>query len=126
MKTERRKIDEIIPDPRDHALTTFDRPIHPIKLVDDKDKMGSWLKYGQVERLEEQYHWLESKKLLSSDPVLKIMEVQLIVLLRVPRSTHVSQSNMLEAIRGLMQLLQDAGFAAGSFNANAILERDLE
>ena len=33
---------------------------------------------------------------------------------------------MLDAIRGLMQLLQDAEFSAGSFDANAILERDLD
>ena len=44
------------PDSRDHALTTFDRPIYPIMLVEDEDKMGSWMEDWQVQRLEEQYH----------------------------------------------------------------------
>ena len=33
---------------------------------------------------------------------------------------------MLDAIRGLMQLSQDAKFASGSFDANALLKRDLD
>ena len=31
---------------------------------------------------------------------------------------------MLDAIHGIMHLLQYAGFAAGSFDANALMERD--
>ena len=64
--------------------------------------------------------------MLFSDPALKIMEAQLIGSLRVPRSTHVSHPNMLDAIRGLIQLLQDVGFAAESFDENALLESDLD
>ena len=54
------------------------------------------------------------------------MEAQLIGLLRLPKYTHVSHPNMLDAIRGLMQLLHNAVFASGSFDAHAILERDLD
>lgn len=84
--------------------------------------MKGWLEDWQ---LEKEYYWNEFRKLLSGDRVLMIVRAQLIGPSRVPRSTHVSHSNISDAIRNLMQLLQDAGFTAGSFEAHAILERDL-
>ena len=54
------------------------------------------------------------------------MKAPLVASLRAPRFTHVSHPKILDGIRGLMQLLQDAGFASRSFDANDILERDLD
>ena len=46
--------------------------------------------------------------------------------LRGPVSAPVQTSNQLEAIRRLMELLQSAGFAAGAFDAQVLLECDLD
>ena len=51
--------------------------------MEDEEKMTGWLEDGQVELLEKEYHWKQLKKLLSSDPVLKILKVQLIGPLRM-------------------------------------------
>ena len=62
--------------------------------------------------------------MLSSDPALKIMKPKLIGSLRGPISAPIQTSNLLDAIRRLMELLQSAGFAAGDFDAQTLLECD--
>ena len=94
--------------------------------MEDEEKMTGWLEDGQVELLEKEYHWKQLKKLLSSDPVLKILKARLIGPLRVPSSVHIPHANRLDAIRNLTQLLQDAGITAGSFDAQILLEFDFD
>ena len=59
---------------------------------------------------------------MSSDPVLRILKPTLIGSLTVPVSSPVTPSNQLEAIRSLMKLLEDAGYIAGSFDAQLLME----
>ena len=84
----------------------------------EKEEKGSW----QLDQLEQCFYWKELKKLLSSDPVLKILKPTLIGSLTGPVSAPVTPSNQLEAIRSLMKLLEDAGYIAGSFDAQLLLE----
>ena len=51
--------------------------------MEDEEKMVDWSEHWQMELLEKSYHRKELKKLLSSDPVLKILKVQLIGPLRM-------------------------------------------
>ena len=44
----------------------------------------------------------------------------------MPTSTHVPPANYLDAICSLMQLVQDAGFIAGSIDAQTILECEVD
>ena len=66
------------------------------------------------------------KKLLSSDPVLKILKVQLIFPLQMLTSTHVPPAKYLDAICSLMQLVQDARFIAIYIDAQTLLECDVD
>lgn len=52
--------------------------------------------------------------------MLKILKLTLIGLLRGPVSAPVPASDKLEAIRRITQLLREAGFAPGIFDAHAV------
>ena len=77
-----------------------------------------------MEELERCFHQKELKTLLSSDPVLKILKPKLIGLLQGPVSAPVETPNQLEAIRRLLKLLKEAGFTAGAFDAQILLDCD--
>ena len=64
----------------------------------------------------------EPKKLLSSDPVLKTIKPKLTGSLRGPITAPKPTPNVLEALRSLINLLTEAGFTAGTFNAKTLLE----
>ena len=51
--------------------------------------------------------------MLPSDPILKPLSPKLLVSLHKPVSAIATTENKLEAIRRLIQLLQEAGFTAG-------------
>ena len=63
---------------------------------------------------------------MSSDPVLKILKVQLIFPLQMLTSTHVPPAKYLDAICSLMQLVQDARFIAIYIDAQTLLECDVD
>ena len=63
---------------------------------------------------------------MSSDPVLKILKVQLIFPLQMLTSTHVPPAKYLDAICSLMQLVQDARFIAIYIDAQTILECEVD
>ena len=69
-----------------------------------------------------EYHLKELKKLLSSDPVLKTIKTRLTGSLRGPISAPKPTRNVLEALRRPINLLKEAGFTAGTFNAQTLLE----
>ena len=62
------------------------------------------------------------KKLLSGDPVLKTIKPKLTGSLRGPIAACKPTPNVLEALRRLINLLTEAGFTSGTFNAQALLE----
>uniref|UniRef100_A0AAV1TIP1 Uncharacterized protein n=1 Tax=Peronospora matthiolae TaxID=2874970 RepID=A0AAV1TIP1_9STRA len=49
VKMERMKKEEVRPNPRDHALTTLNRQICPIKMVDYENEIKGWLEDWQVD-----------------------------------------------------------------------------
>ncbi|CAI5729121.1 unnamed protein product [Peronospora effusa] len=86
----------------------------------EEDKTGGWL----LDQIEWCFHWKALKDLLSSDPVLMILKPKLIGSLRRPISAPIPTPNQLEAIRRLMELLQNDGFTTGAFDAKVLLECD--
>ena len=88
------------------------------KSVDREVKFEDW----QFDDLSREYHLKELKKLLSSDPVLKTIKPKLTGSLRGPITAPKPTPNMLEALRRLINLLTEAGFMAGTFNAQTLLE----
>ena len=75
----------------------------------------------QTDQLETNFYGNELRKLLSSDPLLKILKTKLIRLPRGPVSAPMETSNQLEAILRLMKQL-DAEFSAEDFNTQTLLE----
>ena len=68
------------------------------------------------------YHSQELKRLLSSDPVIKSIKLKMTGSLRGPITAPKPTPNVLEALRRLISLLTEAGFTAGTFNAQTLLE----
>ena len=77
-----------------------------------------------MEELERCFHQRELNALLIRDPVLKILKPKLIGSLQGPVTAPIETTNQLEAIRRIMKLLQEAGFIAGEFDAQKLLECD--
>ena len=75
-----------------------------------------------MEELERCFHQRELNALLIRDPVLKILKPKLIGSLQGPVTAPIETTNQLEAIRHVMKLLQEAGFIAGEFDAQKLLE----
>ena len=63
----------------------------------------------------------ELKNLLSTDPVLKTIKPKMTGSLCRPISAPKPTPNVLEALRRLINLLTEAGFTAGTFNAQTLL-----
>ena len=113
MKTPRSDRDVQVKKPED-------RSVQEKGLVDH----GLKTERSNMEELERCFHQKELKMLLSGDPVLKIIEPKLIGSLQGPVSAPTKTPNQLEAIRRLMNLLKEAGFTAGAFDAQKLLECD--
>uniref|UniRef100_A0AAV1TUP4 Uncharacterized protein n=1 Tax=Peronospora matthiolae TaxID=2874970 RepID=A0AAV1TUP4_9STRA len=64
------------------------------------------------------------KNLLSSDFLQRILNPKLIEETQGPISRPKVATNAVEGISAIIQLLQDAGYVAGAFDANELLERD--
>ena len=77
-----------------------------------------------MEELERCFRQRELNPLLLCDPVLKILKPKLIGSLQGPVTAPIETTNQLEAIRRVMKLLQEAGFIAGEFDAQKLLECD--
>ena len=88
------------------------------KSVDLEVKFEDW----RFDDLSREYPLQKLKKLLSSDPVLKTIKPKLTGSLRGPISAPKPTPNVLEALRRLIKLLTEAGFTAGTFNAQTLLE----
>ena len=59
-----------------------------------------------MDLLTEDYHWKIFKTLLSSEPVLQILKLNLIGKIQGPISAPATESNTLEGINGIIQLLR--------------------
>ena len=64
------------------------------------------------------------KNLLSSDPVLHVLNPKLIDEIQGTVSTPASASNMLKGMYGIMQLFHEAGFVADIFDVIKMLKYD--
>uniref|UniRef100_A0AAV1VM22 Uncharacterized protein n=1 Tax=Peronospora matthiolae TaxID=2874970 RepID=A0AAV1VM22_9STRA len=64
--------------------------------------------------------------LLSTEPVLTILEPELIEPLRGPTSTPPAATSKVEAVQRLIQLLYGAGFVPGEFDAQVLRDCDLD
>ena len=89
-----------------------------LKSLDREVKFEDW-RFNEISR---GYHLKELKKLMSIDPVLKTIKPKLTGVLRGMISAHKPTINVLEALRSLINLLTEAGFTAGTFNAQTLLE----
>ena len=86
--------------------------------MDREVKFEDW----QFDDLSRENHLKELKNLLSSDPVLKKIKPKLTVSLRGPITAPKPTPNVLEALRRPINLLTEARFTAGTFNAQTLLE----
>ena len=76
----------------------------------------------QLDQMAEIYHWRTHKQCLSSDIVLRILNPKMIGTIQGLISTPVIASNTLNGIIGIIQLLNEAGFVAGTFDARELLD----
>uniref|UniRef100_A0AAV1VEF5 Uncharacterized protein n=1 Tax=Peronospora matthiolae TaxID=2874970 RepID=A0AAV1VEF5_9STRA len=78
----------------------------------------------QLDQMAQGFHWKALKILLSSDPVLRILNPKLIGDIQGPISRSKVATNAVEGISAIIQLLEDAGYVAGEFDTNELLECD--
>ena len=91
------------------------------RVAEDEIKKGTW----QIDQLQRRLYWTQLQNLLRKDPVLKILKPELIRPLRGPATEPKVSTDKLEAIQRLIQLLQEAGFVPGAFDAQVLLDCDL-
>ena len=102
----------------DHRDRATRLAIRPIKFVEDEGKMEGW----QLDQMAEMYHWRTLKQCLSSDPVLRILKPKMIGTIQGPISAPTIVSNKLDGINRITQLLNEAGFVAGTFDTRGLLD----
>ena len=68
------------------------------------------------------YHWRTLKIFLSNDPVLWILKHKMIGTIQGPISAPVIASSTLDGINEIIQLLNEAGFIAGTSDAVELLD----
>ena len=78
----------------------------------------------QLDQLAQGYHWKALRNLLSSDPVLQILNPKLIGEIQSPISPLTVTTNPLDGINAIIQLPHDAEYVAEVFDANKLLECD--
>jgi len=74
------------------------------------------------ERVEWECHWSRLKEFLRTNPVFKILQPKLIGTLQAPRSLPIRVSTQIDSIRMIIQLLKEAGFVPGVFEAADLLQ----
>ncbi|CAH0481805.1 unnamed protein product [Peronospora belbahrii] len=95
---------------------------HPFNFVNDGDlyQAEGW----QMDQTAYEFDWNELNALLLNDPVLMIMKPKADQTVERSSITPTPMTSTLNEIRQLMQLLQVAGFTAGSFEAHRLLDCD--
>ena len=86
--------------------------------MDDNIKMERW----QLEQMAMEYHRKALERLLSRDPVLQIRKPKRIGEVQGPKLPTRMITNPMNGIIAIIQLLHDAGYVAGVFVANKLLE----
>ena len=79
-----------------------------------------------MDRLQHRFHWTQLQTLLSTDPVLTILEPELIGRIRGPAIAPQAVTIKMGAVQSLIELLQGAGFVLGAFDVQVLLECDLD
>ena len=85
--------------------------------MDLEVKFEDW-RFDEVRR---EYHFKLLKKQLSSGRVLKTIKTKLTGSLRGPITAPKQTPNVLESLRRRINLLMEAVFTAGTFNAQTLL-----
>jgi hypothetical protein len=77
-------------------------------------------------QLEIAYRRTELKDFLHDNPVLRIMQLELIGSLTGPVQAPSSTTNKLDAAMDLLRLLEEVGFTAGAFDADDLFRLELD
>ncbi|GMF50519.1 unnamed protein product [Phytophthora fragariaefolia] len=75
--------------------------------------------------LEYAFHQKELRDFLALDPVMRMLGLKQIGDLQGPLAPPQMATGKLDAVKGLMSLLKEAGLIAGRFNANDLFDLDL-
>ncbi|KAE8885312.1 hypothetical protein PF003_g30692 [Phytophthora fragariae] len=89
------------------------------------DKKGSDSRWLDV-ALEFAYNRQEMQKFIDRDPVLQILRPKQISMPKGPIVAPTISDNKLDLIKGLMNLLKEAGLVASPFDANELFDLDLK
>ncbi|GMF33047.1 unnamed protein product [Phytophthora fragariaefolia] len=76
--------------------------------------------------LEYVLHQKELRDFLALDPVMRMLELKQIGDLQGPLAPPQMATGKLDAVKGLMSLLMEAGLVAGRFDANDLFDLDLD
>ncbi|GMF35587.1 unnamed protein product [Phytophthora fragariaefolia] len=76
--------------------------------------------------LEYAFHQKELRDFLALDPVMRMLELKQIGDLQSPLAPPQRATGKLDAVKGQMSLLKEAGLEAGRFDANDLFDLDLD
>ncbi|KAE8959218.1 hypothetical protein PF011_g30505 [Phytophthora fragariae] len=93
--------------------------------LEEGDKKGSDSRWLDV-ALEFAYNRQEMQKFIDRDPVLQILRPKQISMPKGPIVAPTISDNKLDLIKGLMNLLKEAGLVASPFDANELFDLDLK